>query len=154
VTGAAGEGGARPPDARGEPEVGATATAEVVVSDGDLASNLRIGPPPFPPVFATARMIALMEVAAARLLVPFLGPGELSVGVRVEATHSAATPAGATVTATARYLGREDRVYAFEVIARDAGGEIGRAAHRRAIVSSERLLAGAVRRNEAGRTRS
>lgn len=132
---------------RGEPEAGATASAELVVSESDLASELRIGPPPFPPVFATARMVALMEVAAARLLVPFLSPGELSVGVRVEATHSAATPPGATVTATARYLGREDGLYVFEVIARDQGGEVGRAEHRRAIVSNERLLAGAVRRN-------
>jgi predicted thioesterase len=132
---------------RGEPALGAIAEAELVVSENDLASNLRIGPPPFPPVFATARMVALMEVASARLLAPFLGPGELSVGVRIEATHTAASPPGATVTATARYLGREDRLYAFEVIVRDGGGEVGRGAHRRAIVSTERLLAGARRRN-------
>ena len=133
---------------RPEPAIGATASADLVVSEADLASALGIGPPPFPPVFATARMVALMEVAAARLLAPLLGPGELSVGVAVEATHSAATPPGVTVTATARYLGREDGLYVFEVIARDRGGEVGRAAHRRAIVSSDRLLAGAVRRNE------
>lgn len=130
-----------------EPEVGATASAELVVSASDLASELGIGPPPFPPVFATARMVALMEVAAARVLAPFLKPGELSVGVRIDATHSAATPPGATVTATARYLGREDGLYAFEVVVRDRGGDVGRGTHRRAIVSNDRLVAGAVRRN-------
>src|SRR4029453_9587372 len=58
-------------------------------SEADLASSLRFGPgDAFPPVLATARMVALMEVAAARVLAPFLGPGELSVGVRVEVTHS------------------------------------------------------------------
>jgi fluoroacetyl-CoA thioesterase len=119
------------------------------VSEEDLASSLRFGPgDAFPPVLATARMVALMEVAAARVLAPFLVPGELSVGVRVDVTHSAATPSGTPVTATARYLGREDGLYSFEVIARDLGGEIGRAAHRRAIVSSQRLVAGAARRNE------
>ena len=133
---------------RPEPEIDATASAELVVSEEDLASSLRFGPgDAFPPVLATARMVALMEVAAARVLAPFLAPGELSVGVRVEVTHSAATPSGIPVTATARYLGREDGLYAFEVIARDLGGEIGRAAHRRAIVSSQRLVAGAARRN-------
>ena len=137
------------PPSRPEPEVGATASAELAVSEADLASELGIGPPPFPPVFATARMVALMEVAAARILAPFLNAGELSVGVRIDATHSAATPPGVTVTATARYLGREDGLYAFEVIVRDGGGEVGRGAHRRAIVSKDRLLAGAARRNGA-----
>jgi predicted thioesterase len=95
-------------------------------------------------------MVGLMEVAAARILVPLLRAGELSVGVKIDATHSAATPPGVTVVATARYVGREDGLYAFEVIVRDRGGEVGRGAHRRAIVSTDRLLAGAARRNGTG----
>jgi predicted thioesterase len=131
----------------GGPEPGATADAELVVSARDLASAFTPGPrDAFPPVFATARMVALMEVAAARVLQPFLGPGEHSVGVLVDVEHTAATPEGATVTATARYEGREGRVHVFAVSARDPGGEIGRGRHRRAVVSSERLLAGAQRR--------
>jgi len=145
----AGGGGERQDRAtRPEPEVDATASAELVVSENDLASSLYLASgDAFPPVFATARMVALMEVAASRLLAPFLGPGELSVGTVVDATHTAATPPGVRVTATARYLGREDGQYRFEVIARDHGGEIGRASHRRAIVSTQRLVAGAIRRN-------
>ena len=132
-----------------EPEVGATATAELVVRASDLASAFRLGPEDaFPPVFSTARMVALMAAAAARLLYPFLGPGELSVGTTMDVVHCAATPEGATVAATARYLGREGKAHLFEVVARDEGGEIGRGSHRRAVVSStERLLAGAARRN-------
>jgi fluoroacetyl-CoA thioesterase len=133
---------------RPEPEIGATAAAEIVVTEADLASSFRPGPEDaYPPVFATARMVALMEVAAARVLAPLLAPDELSVGVLVDVTHSAATPPGVPVTATARYLGREDGQYRFEVVAHDPGGEIGRGAHRRAIVSSQRLVAGAIRRN-------
>ena len=133
------------------PEVGATASAELVVSSGDLASAFTPGPhDAFPPVFATARMVALMEVAAARLLQPHLRPGEFSVGVVVDVQHAAATPEGVRVTATARYLGREGKLHLFEVVASDVGGEIGRGAHRRAVVNGERLAAGARRRNPRG----
>ena len=119
-----------------------------MVTEADLASAFRPGPEDaFPPVFATARMVALMEVAAARVLAPLLSPDQLSVGVLVDVTHTAATPAGVRVIATARYVGRESGQYCFEVVARDHGGEIGRAVHRRAVVSSQSLLAGAARRN-------
>ena len=52
-------------------------------------------------------MVALMELAAARVLVPLLEPGELSVGVSIDARHTAATPAGAKVTARAVFRGME-----------------------------------------------
>jgi fluoroacetyl-CoA thioesterase len=123
----------------------------MTVGSRDLASAFRLGPEDaFPPVFATARLVALMELAAARILAPLLPPGEFSVGVTVDVTHTAATPEGGEVTATARYIGREDRHFAFEVSARDAGGEIGRGTHRRAVVSGERLVRGALRRNATG----
>jgi predicted thioesterase len=135
-----------------EPAINSTATAELVVTANDLASALPLEPQDaFPKVFATARMVALMEIACARLLRAFLGEGELSVGVSIEATHSAPTPEGAAVTATARYLGREEKLYVFEVTAVDAGGEIGRARHKRAIVSVERLQNRARRRIGAGK---
>lgn len=131
-----------------EPEIDTTASAEIVVADSDLASALALSAEDsFPPVFATARMVALMELAGARLLRPFLGPGELSVGVTVDVAHTAATPVGVKVVATARYVGRERSLFVFEVVARDEGGEIGRGSHKRAIISKERLLAGAARRN-------
>jgi len=131
-----------------EPVPNTTASAELVVSDGDLATTLSLSTEDaFPAVFATSRMIALMEVASARLLLPFVGPGELSVGTRVDVVHSAATPPGVTVSATARYLGRDGKLFVFEVVANDDGGEIGRGKHWRAIISSERLVSGAAQRN-------
>ena len=135
-----------------EPIVHSTAAAVLIVGSADLASALPLDAgDSFPDVFATARMVALMEIAAARLLRPCLEPGELSVGVSVEVTHSAPTPPGATVTATACYLGREGNLFVFEVVASDAGGEVGRARHRRAIVDAERLQAKALRRATAAR---
>jgi len=130
-----------------EPEINATATAQWVVGPADLASALPIEMgDSFPPVFATARMIGLMEIAAARVLQPLLGPGELSVGVTVDVSHTAPTPVGAQVTATARYSGREGKLYLFEVSVSDPAGEVGRGWHKRAIVSNERLQSGAARR--------
>lgn len=40
-------------------------------------------------------------------------------------------------------MGREGKLYVFEVVARDNGGEIGRGKHKRVIIATERLLAGA-----------
>ncbi len=130
-----------------ELELNATATAQLVVGPQDLASSLPIEmDDAFPPVLATARMIALMEIAASRVLKPLLGPGELSVGVTVDVNHTAPTPPGAQVTATARYAGREGKLFLFEVSVSDPAGEVGRGWHKRAIVSSERLQSGAARR--------
>jgi predicted thioesterase len=136
--------------AMSEPTPRSTASAQLVVREQDLASVLNFEPgDDFPPVFATSRMVALMEVAAARLLIPHRGPGEMSVGTAVEIIHTAATPLGGTVTATATFVGREGKLFVFEVTARDNAGEIGRGTHKRAIVSSERLLAGAAKRGPA-----
>jgi predicted thioesterase len=117
------------------------------VAASDLATTLNLEPgDSFPPVFATSRMVGLMEVAAAGILRPHLGPGEASVGVSVEATHTAATPPGATVTATAKFVGKEGKLFLFEVSASDDAGDVGRGSHKRAIVSVDRLLAGVARR--------
>jgi fluoroacetyl-CoA thioesterase len=131
-----------------EPEDGATATVRFIVTPSDLASALNLEPEDaFPPVFATSRMVALMELAAARLLRPHLRPGELSVGVTLDVVHTAATPPGATVSATAKFLGHEGKLFVFEIQAFDDAGEIGRCTHKRAVVTTERLVAGAARRS-------
>jgi len=130
-----------------EPELNATGTATLTVGPQDLASSIsdETGDA-FPQVLATARMVALMEIAASRVLKPLLGPGELSVGVTVDINHTAPTPLGAEITATARYAGREGKLFLFEISAADRGGEVGRGWHKRAIVSSERLRSGAAKR--------
>jgi len=125
----------------------ATASAELTVGPDDLASRLVFGPgDDFPEVLATTRMIALMEVAAARVIAPILEPGQWSVGVTVDVTHSAPTPMGARVVADATFKAREGKLLVFDVVAHDPGGEIGRGVHKRAIVSAERLMAGAAKR--------
>ena len=136
---------------RSEPVVGNKASASLVVGDGDLASAVGLEPgDEFPRVFATARMVALMEVAASRVLKPHLSPGELSVGTLVDVVHTAATPPGATVTAEALLVARDGKQWVFEVVASDEGGEVGRGKHKRAVISAERLAAGAAKRGRPG----
>jgi len=128
-------------------EIGIIGSASLVVTGADLATVLnQAATDGFPPVLATARMIGLMELAASRAMHGILGSGELSVGVNLQITHSAATPIGALVTAEARFIAMEGKLFLFEVIARDPGGEIGRGTHKRAVVSSDRLIQGAGRR--------
>ena len=119
-----------------------TGEAESRVEQHDLASEH----PGFPPVFATARMLHLMEIAAARCLEPLLGEGELSVGVSAEIEHVAATPLGGKVKARADYVEQQGKLYWFEVSAHDEAGLIGEGRHARAIVRVDRLLAAAARR--------
>jgi fluoroacetyl-CoA thioesterase len=130
-----------------EPAADSTATARLTVGPSDLANVLNLEPgDSFPPVFATSRMVGLMEVAAARILSPHLREGEVSVGVSVDIVHTAATPPGGTVTATARFVAREGKLFLFEISAADSAGEIGRGTHKRAVVLTERLVGGAARR--------
>jgi fluoroacetyl-CoA thioesterase len=130
-----------------EPETDSTGTAHVTVEVPDLARAIAQQPDDlFPEVFATARMVALMEIASARVLHPVLGADQLSVGVAMDIVHTAATPLGVTVWATARYTGRDGKLFVFDVLAHDSGGEIGRGTHKRAIVDHQRLIDGAIRR--------
>jgi fluoroacetyl-CoA thioesterase len=132
-----------------EPEPNAIGTAELVVEQSDCASDLKLNNAPdenFPAVFATTRMIALMEMASARILTRVLQDGEMSVRATVDIIHSAATPIGAKVSVTANYRGRDGKLFVFDVIAHDPAGEIGRGTHKRAIISRERLLSGAAKR--------
>lgn len=127
--------------------IGDFAEASLVVESSDTARALALtSEDNFPEVFATSRMIALMEVAAARLMKPMLKEGELSVGVSLNVKHTAATPVGSKVTARATYLGPEGKLFKFKVETEDEGGPVGEGEHTRAIVLTERLVSGAERR--------
>jgi fluoroacetyl-CoA thioesterase len=126
-----------------------SAEADLVVAPADTARNLALTPDDeFPEVFATSRMIALMELAAARALRPLLGEGQLSVGVSLSVKHTAATPVGSRVRAVATYLRTENKLMHFKVEAFDEAGQIGAGEHSRAIIVAARLLSGAERRRK------
>jgi len=128
-------------------QAGDSAEASFTVQPSDTAEVIALAPEDsFPAVFSTSRMIALMELAAARAMRPLLEPGQLSVGVALSIEHRAATPVGCRVRAVATYLRPEGKLYRFKLEAFDDAGPIGGGEHTRAIVSTERLLAGAAKR--------
>ena len=128
-------------DGPGLLEIGDSDEISFVVSDRDMASALAVsGYDDFPEVFATSRMVALMELAASRVMKKALDAGQLSVGVGVYIKHLAATPNHTEVRGVATFLGREGKLYKFKVQAFDTGGLIGEGEHTRAIIDRDRLV--------------
>ena len=126
-----------------------SAEAHIVVTAQDTASRIAIAPTDsFPEVFATSRMIALMELAAARAMQPLLGEGQLSVGVSIHVRHTAATLPGSSVRAVATLVSTDAKLTHFRVEAFDEAGVIGTGEHARAIVDTARLMSGAERRRK------
>ena len=123
-----------------ELELNQTASVEIEVRGLDCASALSLIPDEqYPAVFATSRLVAIMEQAAARILAPHLKDGELSVGVDVNIKHIAPTGISDKVRADAKYIGLEGKLHKFEVRAFDSSGEVGYGTHTRAIIDRKRL---------------
>jgi fluoroacetyl-CoA thioesterase len=136
-------------DAPGLLEIGDFGEISFVASDRDMASALALSDDDnFPEVFATSRMVALMEVAAARVMNKALAARQLSVGVGVYIKHLAATPNHTEVRGVATFLGREGKLYKFKVQAFDTAGLIGEGEHTRAIIDADRLVQGAQARGD------
>ncbi len=117
---------------------GLLGTATLVVGEEHTAERLGSGRAP---VLATPIMIALMEAAAVDCVERLLGEGQESLGVRVEVDHTAATPIGLAVTATAELAQVNGRSLSFNVEARDAREIIGKGRHERVVVDAERFRA-------------
>ena len=89
-------------------------------------------------VLATPAVVALMEYAATSLSDEILGDKELTtVGTMISIEHTSATPVGAEVTATARLVSQEGRLFNFEVSAADNKGEIAHGTHTRVSVKAK-----------------
>ncbi|KAF5507306.1 Fluoroacetyl-CoA thioesterase [Colletotrichum aenigma] len=87
-----------------------SSSASFRVKPTDLSSAISRDPQDeFPSVFATSRLVALMEIASARMLKPYLEPGQLSVGVTIDVSHTACTPYDALVTVEVIYRGKEGK---------------------------------------------
>lgn len=92
------------------------------------------------PVYATPAMTALMENAAMLAVAGDLPEGSTTVGGRIEVSHMAPTPIGATVTATATLEKVDGRKLHFSVIAMQGDTVIGQGTHLRFVVDKERFM--------------
>ena len=123
--------------------IGKTATMKIEVDENNTARAVGSGSLD---VFATPMMIALMERAACEALSDALEVGQTSVGTRISVSHTAASPPGSVITATARVTGDSGRKIEFAVTASDGAGEIGNGTHTRVIVDEAKFMVKAGRR--------
>jgi len=94
-----------------------------------------------PKVFGTGFMVGLMEWACIEALLPHLDPGEGSVGIHINVSHSAATPPGMEVTVFVKLLEIDGKKTKWEILARDEVDEIGKGTHERFTVNFDRFNA-------------
>jgi fluoroacetyl-CoA thioesterase len=117
------------------------------VKEKDLAKYVAVDTQDnFPEVLATAKMVALMEIAAARVMNSIVQNDQQSVGVNVNVNHLAPTLVSEEINVLAIYKGMEGKLYKFEVEIHDKGGLAGKGTHTRAIIKTERLMQGALNR--------
>jgi fluoroacetyl-CoA thioesterase len=115
---------------------GLTGTAEIVVGPEHTAPFVGSGRIA---VLATPVMISLIEAAALAAVEHLLPSGHQSLGIQLDVSHTAATPVGLRVTATAEVSQVQGRTIAFRVAARDEFEPIGGGTHKRVVVSVSRF---------------
>jgi fluoroacetyl-CoA thioesterase len=90
-------------------------------------------------VLATPVMINVIEAAALAAVEHLLPAGHQSLGIHLDVSHTAATPVGLRVTASAEVVRLEGRTITFRVEARDEFEAIGGGTHQRVVVSVARF---------------
>lgn len=132
------------------PPLGETFTYALQTTEEMSASRFQASSPA---VFATPFLVGAVEASAARLLEPWLEPGEMTVGGAVELKHTAATPLGWQVRAVARLVEHKGPRFVFEVECFDELEKVGQARHTRFVIDAAAFLgqveAKALRRGEA-----
>jgi fluoroacetyl-CoA thioesterase len=118
-------------------EVGLRGEVTLVVGENDTADKMGAGGVR---VFATPRMIGLMENAAWTAVQPELPEGDTTVGTLVNVRHLAATPIGERVVVTAELVEIDGRRLVFHVSARDEHRQVGEGTHERTRVNLQRFL--------------
>jgi fluoroacetyl-CoA thioesterase len=92
-----------------------------------------------PAVLSTPWLIWFLEHAAREAVLPFLSPGESTVGTHVEVRHTAATPVGQAVTCRARVLLAEGMTVSFQLEAHDSQERIARGLHKLQVIRVDRF---------------
>ena len=93
-------------------------------------------------VFGTPFLVAMMEHAGLQYIAQELPEGKSSVGILVNAEHTAPTPVGmeVTVRVTVTNITPNGKIIDFDMEAFDEVGPIGTGKHQRAIIDAERFM--------------
>lgn len=109
---------------------------EIMVGTRDTAPHVGSGKIK---VLATPVLVMLLEEAALNAVEGLLPAGHQTVGTRLDVSHTAATPVGMRVQASAEVIRVEGRKLTFRVWADDELERIGEGTHERIIVNVERF---------------
>jgi len=111
---------------------GLSATVDIVVGSEHTAAHVGSGTVQ---VLATPVVINMFEAAALQAIERLLPPGYQSLGTRLDVRHSAATPVGMKVSASARVTRVEGRTVTFSLEASDEREPIAEGTHERVVVN-------------------
>ncbi len=123
---------------KGTPKVGVVGEQRFVVEAGhaiDFANNT------MPAVLCTPWLIWFLEHAARAAVLPYLEPGESTVGTEIEVGHLAATPLGHTVVCEARIVRVKGEEIWFQIEARDETERIANGFHKLRVIREDRFAA-------------
>ncbi|MEY9213669.1 thioesterase [Thermobifida halotolerans] len=123
-------------------DTGLTGTAELTVTTADTAAALGSGDVP---VLGTPRVLALAEAATVDALAGHVDDEHTTVGTEIRLSHTAPTPVGAHVVATARLDGAEGGRLVFGVAVTQDGRQVAVGTVERVLVHRARFLDGALR---------
>lgn len=113
------------------------ATVEKIVTEDDTAAKLGSGNIQ---VYATPKMIGLMENSALMAVDEHLGEGYATVGIHVDIKHLAATPVRMKVKAISKLVKIDGKKLLFEVEAYDEEKKIGEGRHTRYIIKIDEFM--------------
>ena len=118
-------------------ETGITGISEETVTEETVASSMSSGGLP---VYATPRMIGMMEYTAWASVEPFMEEGKGTVGTHLDVSHVSASPLGAHIRIESELIEIDRRRLVFTVKAFDDEGLIGEGTHERFIIDNAKFM--------------
>jgi fluoroacetyl-CoA thioesterase len=92
-----------------------------------------------PAVLATGYLVGIVEWACMSALNGHLDDGEQTLGIHVDLSHEAPTPAGSPLIIDARLDAVEGKRLTFSVHAFDEAATVCRGTHRRALIQTDQF---------------
>lgn len=92
-----------------------------------------------PEILSTPWLIWFLEHAARNAVLPLLEPGESTVGVSIDVSHTAPTPVDAEVVCRARIIYADGTLISFQLEAHDEHEQIARGTHKLRVIETARL---------------